>query len=293
MVPSLAPLPEACDTTTPAVGHDRLVPARSSLARSVKHLAAAVDRVRPVRPGLVVLVYHRFGGTSASEIDIDPAVFADQIAEIRHRVVPLGRAIELLEEPSTSEPPVVITIDDGSADVVEHAVPVLADAGVSATLYLTTAFVDGVGEVPDGGRPVSWAALADAVAAGALEVGSHTHSHALFDRIDAHAARTELDTSIGLIEDHLGARPLDFAYPKAVLPTEANEREVRARFRSAAIAGTRANPFARTDPMRLHRSPIQVGDGMRWFRAKVAGGMAAEDLLRRGLNRIRYASADR
>ena len=51
------------------------------------------------------------------------------------------------------------------------------------------------------------------------------------------------------------------------------------------------NRYGATDPYRLARSPIQVSDGMRWFRRKVAGGLRFEDTLRRLLNRGRYASA--
>jgi hypothetical protein len=66
---------------------------------------------------------------------------------------------------------------------------------------------------------------------------------------------------------------------------------VRARFASAALAGTRPNPYGSTDPYLLARSPIQVSDGMRWFTRKVAGGMALEDTVRRVANRARYAGA--
>ena len=68
---------------------------------------------------------------------------------------------------------------------------------------------------------------------------------------------------------------------------------MRARFQSAAIAGTRANPFRGTDPFLLTRSPIQVGDGMTWFRRKAEGGMRLEDELREVVNRRRYAGANR
>jgi hypothetical protein len=66
---------------------------------------------------------------------------------------------------------------------------------------------------------------------------------------------------------------------------------VRARFRSAALAGTRPNRYGATDPYRLSRSPIQLSDGMRWFEAKLDGGMALEDRLRQVINRGRYAGA--
>jgi hypothetical protein len=69
------------------------------------------------------------------------------------------------------------------------------------------------------------------------------------------------------------------------------------RFRSAALAGTRVNPYRTkqtpggTDPQRLARSPIQASDGMQFFERKLAGGMALEDSFRRAMNRARYARA--
>ncbi|MDQ3353292.1 MAG: hypothetical protein M3507_02185, partial [Actinomycetota bacterium] len=91
-------------------------------------------------------------------------------------------------------------------------------------------------------------------------------------------------------EDRLGTTPRHFAYPKALLGSPAAQAAVQARFASAAIGGTRANCYG-GDPYRLQRSPIQVSDGMRWFRRKTQGGMALEDDLRRLINRRRYAGA--
>jgi peptidoglycan/xylan/chitin deacetylase (PgdA/CDA1 family) len=122
-------------------------------------------------------------------------------------------------------------------------------------------------------------------------MGSHTHSHALLDRLDDAQVDAELDTSVSLIEDRLGVHPDHFAYPKSVPPTSVADGAVRTRFRSAALAGTKPNPYGRTDPLRLARSPIQAGDEMRWFRAKVAGGMGFEDDVRRTVNRWRYSGA--
>ena len=132
---------------------------------------------------------------------------------------------------------------------------------------------------------------ADAVATGLVDIGSHTHSHALLDRLDPQHIASELDTSIGLIGDRLGVSARHFAYPKAVEGSPAAKTAVRERFASAAVAGTRPNPYGRTDPYRVARSPIQHADGMRWFERKVSGGMRFEDDVRRVLNRVRYAGA--
>ena len=111
------------------------------------------------------------------------------------------------------------------------------------------------------------------------------------DRLPAAAVDEELDRSIALIGERLGVEPRHFAYPKALAGTPAADRAVRARFASAALAGTRANPYGGTDPYRLARSPVQVDDGLDFFDRKVVGGMRMEDDLRRLVNRRRFAGA--
>ena len=63
---------------------------------------------------------------------------------------------------------------------------------------------------------------------------------------------------------------------------------VRRRFVSAALGGCRPNPYRGADPYRLFRSPVQASDGMRFFRRKVAGGMALEESLRGAFGPTRY-----
>ena len=163
------------------------------------------------------------------------------------------------EQPADSS--IVVSFDDGTADFAEIAVPILERHRVPATLYLATGFVDGEVPVPSGGRPVSWSALRDSVSTGLIDIGSHTHSHRLLDRVSRSAAASDLDRSIDLIGEHLGQPALDFAYPKAVLG------------RSDVVA----------------RSPIQVSDGMDFFARKLAGGMGLEGAFRRAIDRVRYA----
>jgi peptidoglycan/xylan/chitin deacetylase (PgdA/CDA1 family) len=264
---------------------------------AVKSLAAGMDRVRPTPGGIVVLLYHRVGGGSSLEVDLPVDVFDAQMARLAAsgRATTLDTALALLGEPAPGRAPdrgaapVVVTFDDGTADFAEHAVPVLARHGIPALCYVATDFLERRRPFPDDGTPVSWPALADAVSTGLVEVGSHTHTHALLDRIPDADVDGELDRSIECIRERLGVDVAHFAYPKALPGSPAAERAVRRRFRSAALAGTRPNRYGRTDPYRLYRSPIQRADGMRYFEQKAAGGMAFEDSLRRTLNRIRYA----
>lgn len=264
---------------------------------AVKPLSVAADRLLPPPPGVTILIYHRVGAGSGGEVDLDVDVFADQMAALSeaHVVISLDDAVALLESGERPErDPVVLTFDDGTPDVVNEALPILERHGLPMTLYLATSHVDqGVGFWHRDDPALSWSALRDALSTGLVDIGSHTHSHALLDRLDEASAAVELDRSIGLIQDRLGVDPRHFAYPKALAPNVAADALVRSRFRSAAIAGTRPNPYGVSDLHLLSRSPIQRSDSMRWFTAKAAGGMGLEDRIRDQLNRRRYADAVR
>ena len=287
-MPAPDPIPAA---VAPAAG---VAPRR----RAVKTAAELADRLRPTARGVVVLIYHRVGRTSSMEVDLPTGLFEEQMAALAEsgRVTTLDQALEALARPDPptgvgpGHDPVVITFDDGTGDLAEVAAPILSRHGLPALLYVATDFVEAGRSFPDDGAPLSWAELADLVAAG-WQLGSHTHTHALLDRLDPAQVDDELDRSIELVGAHTGLAVDHFAYPKALVGHPAAERAVRRRFRSAAVAGTRANRYGDTDPWRLSRSPVQVSDGMRWFERKLDGGMALEDDLRGALNRVRYRAA--
>ncbi len=278
----------------PLAGLGDTGPVRARALQALKSSAAVVDRLRAPPRGVVVLIYHRVGGGSGLELDLSRDRFTEQMAVLAEsgRVTTLDAALDALSAPEPPAlDPVVVTVDDGTADFVDVTVPVLAAHGVPATLYLATAFVEEQREMPYGAPPVSWSGLRDALDTGLITVGSHTHTHALLDRASPAVVAAELDISNGLIEDRLGVIAAHFAYPKSLNGSPAACHAVAERFRSAALAGTRPNRYGATDPFRIARSPIQDGDGMKWFHAKVAGGMVFEDGVRRLLNRVRYAGA--
>jgi peptidoglycan/xylan/chitin deacetylase (PgdA/CDA1 family) len=274
---------------------------RSMALRTLKTLAAAGDRVRPPTPGVVVLIYHRVGGGSGTEVDLPPEAFDEQMAWLAAtgRVVSLADALARLaagddravDDGAPDEGPIVVTFDDGTADLAEVATPILVRHGVPAIVYLATRFVDEGLDFPDDGTPLSWAAVRDMAATGLVTFGSHTHGHLLLDRLPPAEAVDELDRSKDLIENHVGAPAHHFAYPKAVAASAEVEPLVRARYRSAALGGNRPNPYRGTDVHRLSRTAVQVSDGAAFFVRKARGGMALEDSLRRGLNRVRYRSS--
>jgi peptidoglycan/xylan/chitin deacetylase (PgdA/CDA1 family) len=264
-----------------------------------KRVAVLADHVRPRAEGIVILIYHRVGGRSPVSVDLPTPLFAEQMEHLAEHadVVGLDEVADRLAGPEPAEPgprpAVAITFDDGTADFVDEALPVLVRLGLPVTYYLATDFIEQQRPFPDEGLPMTWAAVGEAVATGLVTIGSHTHTHALLDRTSAQAAADELDRSIELIGARTGTAPAHFAYPKAVLGSPAAEGEVRRRFRTATVAGTRANRHGHADLHRLTRSPVQVSDGMGFFARKASGGMRLEDDLRGIVNRVRYRGATR
>lgn len=260
----------------------------------VKRTSAALDTIVAPAAGVTILIYHRVGGGSDSAVDLDPALFEQQLAHLaaHHDVITLDQAVRRLATAGAGdESSVVITFDDGTADFTDVAVPALVRHGLPATLYAATRFIEEGETFPWGAPPTSWAALADAMSTGLVTVGSHTHSHWLLDRRAPGDVGADLDLSIALIGEHLGSAPAHFAYPKALPGSPAAEIAVRRRFRSASLAGNRVNRPNLTDPYRLTRTPIQSDDGFRWFAAKAAGGLRLEGQIRSALARLRYRGA--
>ena len=267
---------------------------RRQAAAAIKVASGLVDRVRPPAPGVTVLIYHRVGARTPTPVDLPAPLFREQMAEVADRAISMDEALRRLDgppPPKGTPNPVVVTFDDGTVDVVEEALPILVEFDIPALLYVATDFIEAGREFPDDGVVASWAALRDARSTGCLELGSHTHSHALLDRLDPAQVEGELARSKELLGERTGATADHFAYPKALPGSPEADRLVRAHFRSAAIAGTRANRYGRTDAWNLERSPIQVSDGMKWFRAKAAGGLGLEDAVRRTANKVRYRGA--
>jgi peptidoglycan/xylan/chitin deacetylase (PgdA/CDA1 family) len=268
--------------------------ARRAGIAALKRAATVVDVARRPGRGVVVLCYHRVGRRTSSRVDLPGWLFDEQLARLvaSRSVVDLDSALDALAgPPPAGADPLVVTFDDGTADFADEALPILVRHQVPATLYVATEFVERGRHFPGDGVAISWSALADAVSTGLVTIGSHTHSHALLDRLPAGQVEEELDRSIALIGQRLGIEARHFAYPKALAGSPAADHAVRARFASAALAGTRPNRYGSTDRYRLARSPVQVEDGLSFFGRKVIGGMRMEDDLRRLVNRRRLAGA--
>lgn len=243
---------------------------RDSLKRG---LAVGAGRVEA--RGLTVLIYHRVGGGTADERDLGVGAFGRQLDVLRgHRVVGLDAALNELAGGDDS-PKVVLTFDDGFADVHETAFPLLVERRLPFTVYLATAYIGGLmhwdgstARAP--GLALSWGQCSELAASPLCTIGNHTHSHARPEALTS----GDVDRCTQAIEDRLGVTPRHFAYTWGV-PVPAMEPQLRARFRSA-VTGRLGRNHPKTDPLRLRRVPVRGSDPIEFFRAKLTGLLLPE-----------------
>ena len=111
-----------------------------------------------------------------------------------------------------------LTFDDGYADNLEIALPLLTSLGVRGTIYVVS------GEI--GGARPRWTVAGQehvdrllthtellAVQKAGWEIGSHGQSHVRLSKLSEPAQRRELHDSKAQLEDLLGRPVASFAYP--------------------------------------------------------------------------------
>ena len=147
---------------------------------------------------------------SARALSVRPAVFGAQLGSLRREGFTGLTFGELGRRRRTGEPlparPIVLTFDDGYADLIEEALPKLIEHGFPATVFVTTGWLRDAGRRAAGtapGRMLSWAQLATLSAAG-IEVAAHSHSHPQLDQISGTRLRADLGDCKQLLEDRLG-----------------------------------------------------------------------------------------
>lgn len=176
---------------------------------------------RQTDSALTILTYHSVD-ESASVLSVSPACFAEHMAWLADAGISVLSLREAVSYRDTTGgwPPrsVVLTFDDGYRSVYQQALPVLSRYGFHATVFLVTAHVDGRNdwESPPprfGSQPLlTWDEVA-ALAAAAVEIGSHTRAHSDLRRLSPRHIEEELRGSRRDIEQRVACAVDSFAYP--------------------------------------------------------------------------------
>jgi peptidoglycan/xylan/chitin deacetylase (PgdA/CDA1 family) len=216
----------------------------------------------------------------ADEWSVTPAQLRAQMAIVAAEFTPVRvEEVAAWAAGGARLPPraIAVTFDDGYADVHEHALPILAEAGVPGAAFVSPEFSARAASVPDTGyealRPVmGWRevlALRDA----GWTIGSHALTHRVLSRLSEESAREELVRSRSRLKVELGRDVTLLAYPYGTPGTvSARDRDLArmAGYDAAFLAVTGA-PRQGGDRFAIPRSKVLGSDGPAVFRAIVDG----------------------
>lgn len=250
----------------------------------------AVMSEADARRGVNILMYHSISG-EPGPTSIPPATFKVQIetlAACGYQAVSLADFADWHGGGDLPARPVVITFDDGFADFAEHAAPVLATHGWSATVFLPSGRLGGcegwygANAAP---RPLmTWDQVCTLAKVG-IEFGGHSVTHADLTALTPDKLEDEVRRCRDEIGARLGQAPTSFAPPYG----HANESVLAAVSKCYRVSvGTRLARAGRDDDLfDLPRIEMHYfRDPARW-RAHLEGRGEVYFAARRGLRRVR------
>jgi peptidoglycan/xylan/chitin deacetylase (PgdA/CDA1 family) len=229
---------------------------------------------------VAILVYHHvgFAPPDASPLTVTPAQFERQIGSLARAgyggITPSQWNAFVRGEGDIPRRPVMITFDDGYADIGEHALPALRRHGFGCAVYLVT---DLIGRTNEWDERANFASLplmsVDEIrywSAHGVEFGAHSRTHPSLTTLNADAQQAEIEGSKRDLEALLGKEPVSFAYPYGN-EDDAIVAEVRVHFALGLTISEGRNDCT-TDPHRLRRTIVRSTDSIVDIRLRARYG---------------------
>lgn len=226
---------------------------------------------------LPVLMYHHVGPRlrgANPELRVSPARFAAQMNWLAHHKYTPIRLADWLAWCSEAKPlprkPVLITFDDGFADLVEYAFPILRRYRYPAVIFVVTGLI---GKTNEWDRKAGWSEqplmsldqMREAAGHG-IEFGAHSRTHPDLTQISGEQLKEEIGGSAEDLRAIFGEAPLAFAYPYGLYNQSVCDA-VRRSFQLAFTVDESLNSLA-DDPFLMKRIglfPTDLSFNFAWL----------------------------
>jgi peptidoglycan/xylan/chitin deacetylase (PgdA/CDA1 family) len=231
---------------------------------------------------LPILMYHSVSYTQNRKFlpfVVSPEEFVEQMEYLyQHDYVPMTVTQLILarlgNEIGLPARPVVVTFDDGFADFLTNALPVLQRYKFVATLYVTTAYIGGTSRwlwrEGEAARPMLTWDQVKYIHQSGIECGGHTLHHPQLDMLTIEEAHDEVVGCKSALEKHLQEEVSSFAYPFGYYTSEVKRLVHEAGYVSAC-AVMHAMSLEQTDPLALTRLMVKPGMTKNRFEQLLTG----------------------
>ena len=230
-----------------------------------------------------ILAYHSVHPERRDILSVHPDDFRRQmrwLASLGWRGVSLSEFVHLSSQPSERHSRVFgITFDDGYADNLYHALPVLKEFGFSATVFV---IADRIGTdvvhnsrwltlysdvLPSAYRYLTWEEVETLHDVG-IEVGAHTCTHPLLDQIDYWAQFREIALCKTTLAKNIGGQVVSFCYPAGRYNGQTLDLVRASGYRQAVITPSSTRWGRQPDCYLLTRAGIYHTDSLIRFQLK-------------------------
>jgi peptidoglycan/xylan/chitin deacetylase (PgdA/CDA1 family) len=216
----------------------------------------------------LILCYHGVAPSRASEdpefLRVDPARFRAEVEMLLEAGFEFMTVADLAARAAGAPPPpglAALSFDDGMDDNHAVVMPLLAEYGIPATVYVTTGMIGQPNPwISESARMMTREELLELHAAG-FELGAHTVTHPDMSQLGREACAREIGESRALLEELTGTPVRTFAYPFCKYGPEALAAVEEAGFDAAVTCQGRGS-WARYE---MKRALITGKDGLPSF----------------------------
>jgi peptidoglycan/xylan/chitin deacetylase (PgdA/CDA1 family) len=238
---------------------------KQSVLRIVSEVFSLCQKPLSPKLGLRILTYHSIGSS----------VFADQlnlnsvaVHQFIHNVNVISKfnTVALSSVQTTkSESALAITFDDGYADNLYIASPILVEKQIPFSVFVTSDFIKK--KVKGFLTPAELKRLSMVPGA---KIAAHSKSHCNLTLCGDRVLKAELEDSKKYLEDLIGMPIKEFAYPHGIADMRVRDAVQQAGYDVAVCSNFDINKPGR-DKLMLNRCVILGTDNTRTFELKLSG----------------------
>lgn len=225
--------------------------------------------------GVKILLYHSISNKKSIdplELRVSVENFNKQLSYLLQEGYEINLLSEIILKRKFHQNVMAITFDDGYLDNLENAAPVLNKYKIPATLFISTAYLNG--DQPrinywDKWDHLSADQLKSLIKSG-FEIGSHSHLHHKLNDFNDEELEYQIRSSKQILEDIIGIKVEMFSYPYGFYSYRVKKAVENCGFKTACCSIIGVNDCT-TDLLALKRISILANDSLNDFKSKLNG----------------------